>query len=334
MPVYPTGTVRYNWRNNLSAPRYSPDQIEAQRLRNEAAQNRLNQFPLEQASKEAQFARVQGEEAKARYQLQKEIETDRQKAAFYNGLQELETNLNAQGFGIGTKQHAEAFAAYAHAFPLARSSADVNKTLALHAKINDDQAALTQRVQRVLGAVPQGYTPRDLTLTASGQPSIRFGTNVPPERVAARYANLQGMIASHNELMAQEAAANPDKPYSLMPRFQAAQTEAAMLERQYPGLKAQPDQGDQTAPTNPDEIPTLPPQIITDQATNQTATPAAAPAAPASTAVPPAATISPVDHSAALDWANANPNDPRAAVIIERARAAMPDQNQSPDEEQ
>jgi len=142
-----------------------------------AANARLAQFPLEDQARQAQIDRANASEAKARYDLGKQIETDRQKTAFYNGLQELESGLNSQGYGIGTKQHAEAFAAYAHAFPLARSSADVDKTLQLHAKVNDDQAALSQRLQQSMDAGKAlGLTPQGASFVKGGNVDVRFQT--------------------------------------------------------------------------------------------------------------------------------------------------------------
>lgn len=324
-------TARYNWRTNLSQPRFTPDQLEAQRLRNAASQNKLQLFPLEQEAKAAQLARTQGEEAKARYQLQKEIETDRQKAAFYNGLQELESNLNAQGFGIGTKQHAEAFAAYAHAFPLARSSADVNKTLELHAKVNDDQAALSQRISTALGAVPKGYEPKDITMTATGQPSIRLAnTNAAiPEKIALKYGGLTSSITAHLAAADAQAraATQPDQPYAKGDELNANVAQANFLRGQYPTLppvKGLIDSSDGMLIPKAGQ-----PQPGTAAPPQATATPT--PAATAQPTAAPAATTTPINHSAALDWANANPNDPRAQTIIERARALAtpnPDEGQ------
>ena len=51
----------------------------------------------------AQVAHIQSSEAKARYELAKEIETDKQKAAFYAGVPELESALNTRGFPRGIK---------------------------------------------------------------------------------------------------------------------------------------------------------------------------------------------------------------------------------------
>lgn len=230
--------ARYNWRDNLSQPRYTPDQIQAQQLRNQAAQIRIDQAPLQQEAREAQLARAQGAEAQARYKLQKEIETDRQKAAFYNGLQELESTLEQRGWRIGTKEHAEAFASYAHAFPLARSSADVNKTLEIHAKVNDDQAALSQRIQTALGAVPEGYTPKGLTVTGTGQPSVQFSTGEVPEKVKLRYGFLQSNITGHlSEAQKQAGKATlPDQPYEHAGQLNANVDEANFLREQYPDL--------------------------------------------------------------------------------------------------
>lgn len=153
--------------------------------RENAANARLAQFPLEQQARQAQIDRASAAEAKARYDLGKQIETDRQKTAFYNGLQELESNLNQQGYGIGTKQHSEAFAAYAHAFPLARSSADVDKTLQLHAKVNDDQAALSQRLQQSMDAGKAlGLTPQGASFVKGGDVDVRFQTPKSPNIAA------------------------------------------------------------------------------------------------------------------------------------------------------
>src|SRR4029077_10337905 len=122
-----------------------------------------------------QIDRASAAEAKARYDLTKQIETDRQRTAFYNGLQELEQNLSQRGFGIGTREHAEAFAAYAHEFPLARSSTDVNQTLKLHAIVNDEQAALKQRILEL---------------------------SPPPEKISERYSRVKGNLSDAEQALA------------------------------------------------------------------------------------------------------------------------------------
>jgi len=261
--------------------------------RQNAINARLGQFPLEQEARQAQIDRATAAEAKARYDLTKQIETDRQRTAFYNGLQELEQNLNRSGFGIGTREHAEAFAAYAHEFPLARSSADVNQTLKLHAIVNDDQAALKQRMLEL---------------------------SPPPEKIAQRYARVQGDIQQFTDDAKQVEADNikkglADQPYPKAPLLHAAQTEAQILEQQYPQLASQQDTA-QTEPVDTSTVPTLPTQVVTPDQTD-TSTPQVVPSA---TPV--------VDHSAAIDWANANPNDPRAAVILQRAQPDNQDEGQ------
>ncbi len=143
--------------------------------RSNAVNARLAQFPLENEARQAQIDRANASEAKARYDLNKQIETDRQSAAFYNGLQELEQNLNQHGYGIGTKEHAEAFAAYAHEFPLARSSSDVQQTLKLHALVHDDQATLTNRMQQSIAAGQAlGLQPQGASFVKGGNVDVRF----------------------------------------------------------------------------------------------------------------------------------------------------------------
>ncbi len=234
---------------------------------------RIQASQLQDQAREAQIARSQSSDAKAQYQLQKEIETDRQKAAFYNGLQELESNLNAQGHKIGSQGHAEAFAAYAHEFPLARSASDVQQTLKLHSQIADDQAALKQRMNAM---------------------------NPPPEKIAQRYAKVQGDISTFSATPGKEADLN------------GALVESDQIEKAYPQLK----------------VPTLPQQTVYPDGGTPTPAPPSVQVAPGygTPAAPTAApTVAPVvDHTAAMDWANANPNDPRAQVIIQRAQAAIP----------
>jgi hypothetical protein len=266
--------------------------------RQNAVNARLGQFPLEQEARQAQIDRANASEAKARYDLTKQIETDRQRTAFYNGLQELEQNLSQRGFGIGTPQHAEAFAAYAHEFPLARSSTDVNQTLKLHATVNDEQAALKQRMLEL---------------------------SPPPEKIAQRYARVQGDIQQFTDESAQQEAANiaageANVQYTNAPKLHAAQTEAQLLERQYPQL-SQNGETDTTQAPSTAQVPTMDTQVITPDATD-TGSPNAAPSV---TPVPVPPTV---DHSAALDWANANPNDPRAAVILQRAQPQNQDEGQ------
>lgn len=193
--------TRMNWRQNLSQRRevQQPQQPKIQVV-----------DPLAQEARMAQISRAQAAEAHARYQMGKEIETDRQRTAFYNGLQELEQKAPP----IGTKEHAEAYAAYAHEFPLARSSADVNQMLKLHATVNDEQAALKQRI---------------------------IDLSPPPEKIAQRYARVQGDIQQFTDESSQQEAANiaagkANVQYTNAPKLHAAQTEAQLLETQYPTL--------------------------------------------------------------------------------------------------
>jgi hypothetical protein len=313
---------RTNWRQDLSQPR--PVQLTDLSSQN-LANARLAQFPLEQQAREASISRAAAAEAHARYQLGKEIETDRQRTAFYNGLQELEKNLNAQGLPIGTKGHAEAYAAYAHEFPLARSSSDVDQTLKLHAVVNDDQAALAQRMQQKIDAGEAvGLQPEGASFIKGGDVDVRFskpGTAIPGN-VAQRHARVQGQIQGFTDESAQQQAANiaagkANVPYTNANLLHAAQVESALLEQRFPGLvqpqaAASPDQRDQPAPDQSVSAP-----MPTD-------TPSAMPVATASPAATAAPSATPINHSDALDWANANPNDPRAAVILQRAQSAMP----------
>ncbi len=143
--------------------------------RSNAVNARLAQFPLENEARQAQIDRANASEAKARYDLNKQIETDRQTSAFYNGLQELESSLNQRGYDIGSREHAEAFAAYAHEFPLARSASDVQQTLKIHSLIHDDQAALTNRMQQSIDAGKAlGLQPQGASFVKGGNVDVRF----------------------------------------------------------------------------------------------------------------------------------------------------------------
>ncbi len=268
-------TERYNLPSSGGSGAADAMQMAEQQRRTMFGVRATAPNPLQDAAREAQIARAQSSDAKSQYQLQKEIETDRQKAAFYNGLQELESNLNAQGHKIGSAGHAEAFAAYAHEFPLARSASDVQQTLKLHSQIADDQAALKQRMNAM---------------------------NPPPEKIAQRYAKVQGDISTFSATPGKEADLN------------GALVESDQIEKAYPQLK----------------VPSLPQQTVyPDDGTTPSPTPPSVQIAqgygnPAATPTP-ATTVTPsVDHSAAMNWANANPNDPRAQVIIQRAQAAIP----------
>lgn len=217
---------RTRWQDNLSVDRFTPDELLTADLRRQRLQQQIQQAPLEQQLKEFQLTRSQSQEAKARYDLQKEIETDRQKTAFYNGLQELEAGLRDRGYGIGSKEHAEAFATYAHEFPLARSAADVQQTLKVHAVIADEQAALEARMRELAPA---------------------------PEKIGERYARVQGQIQGFTDESAKEEAENikhklPDVPFTQAPKLHAAQAEAALLEKQYPVLKPTEPAAEITAP--------------------------------------------------------------------------------------
>jgi len=197
--------------------------------RQNAINARLGQFPLENEARQAQLDAAQAREAKARYDLSKQIETDRQRTAFYNGLNELETSLTQRGFGIGSREHAEAFASYAHEFPLARSSADVQNTLKVHALVADDQAALKQRMNELLP---------------------------PPEKIAQRYARVAGTVDQYEaELkgdIARQAKANagtPNVPYNpafdpaaatIWGNLQGAKQEKNQIEQAYPQMNQQP----------------------------------------------------------------------------------------------
>jgi len=193
--------------------------------------------------------------------LNKQIETDRQKTAFYNGLAELESNLNKMDAPIGTQKHAEAFATYAHEFPLARASADVDRTLQLHAKVADDQAAFTNRLREL---------------------------SPPPEQVSQRYSKLQGSIIAHQEGSKKEEVANRKAGkagvlYTKAPELHSNQIEAASLERLFPQLVA------------PSAQPSVQPQQPAAPTEGQLVAPAATPATtPATTTVAAATTPAPV----------------------------------------
>ncbi len=173
-------TERYNLPTARAAapalqpfPKY-PD-YQGQQLRDALATERLNQIPLQNAAREAQIAHARASEAEVRVRIRKQINTDNQKAAFYDGLQELESNLDARGMPIGSKGHSEAFAAYAHEFPLARSTKSVQDYLKLHSAVNDDQAALTQRMnQSIQAGQSLGLTPEGASFIKGGQVDVRF----------------------------------------------------------------------------------------------------------------------------------------------------------------
>ena len=250
---------RLTERYNLPA-RPMPLPVLPDLTKQNAVNERLGQFPLEQEARQAQIDRANAAEAKARYDLTKQIETDRQRTAFYNGLRELEQNLTRSGYGIGTREHAEAFAAYAHEFPLARSSADVNQTLKLHAIVNDDQAALKQRMLEL---------------------------SPPPEKISQRYSKVQGDVAQFEAQLqgdiSRQAKANagkPDVPYN--PAFdetagkvygalQGAKLEKAQLEQQYPQLSGASIDTNIPTPVDSSTVPTMPTQVITPESTDTTA---------------------------------------------------------------
>lgn len=243
------------------------DPVIQQQRRNINAE-RLAQFPLENEARQAQLDAAQAREAKARYDLSKQIETDRQRTAFYNGLNELEQNLSKRGFGIGSREHAEAFASYAHEFPLARSTTDVQNTLKVHALVADDQAALKQRMNELLPA---------------------------PEKIAQRYARVAGTVDQYEaELkgdIARQAKANagtPNVPYNpafdpaaatIWGNLQGAKQEKNQIEQAYPQMNQQPTNVELPSPApsvqqNPAQTPALPTTTI---APNDTVVPTPTP---------------------------------------------------------
>ncbi len=319
------GRKRFTERYNLPASRPAAPVL-PDLSRQNAANAKLAQFPLENEARQAQIDAAQAREARARYDLSKQIETDRQRTAFYNGLQELESNLSKQGMGIGTRGHAEAFAAYAHEFPLARSSADVQHALKLHSLVNDDQAALKARMQ---GMLP------------------------PPEKIAQRYARVQGTLNQYQtalqaDIKRQEKtnidAKLPNVPYNpnldnesriINSNIAGAQTESSFLERSYPQLQTS-DQT-QVSPPNPQGVQLAPGYGQPVAQPSQTPVPEAPDVQPQTTPVytpapSPESTATP-DHSAAISWANANPDDPRAQVILGRAQAALPQPETTPQQD-
>ncbi len=214
---------RRTWRDELSADRYDQGQLESQALRQQLLEQQVANLPLSREEQQLKFTHAQSQEAKARYDLNKEIETDRQRTAFYNGLQEVESYLNNNGAPIGTQKHAEAFAAYAHEFPLARSSADVQQMLKLHANINDDQAALTQRIaarQAAAQAAAPGQKAELSSITESGEPTLRFKSAEVPEEAILRYGKMKGDVAQNEALLLHdikrqaEANQTPNIPYN------------------------------------------------------------------------------------------------------------------------
>jgi hypothetical protein len=225
---------RRRWQDQLSVDRFTPDELLTRDLQQQRLQQQISQAPLQQQLKEFQLTRAQSAEAKAQYDMNKEIQTDRQKAAFYNGLPELENGLAQMGHQIGSRGHAEAFASYAGQFPLARSSSDIQETLKTHGKIADDQAAFDQRLRQ--------FAP-------------------PPEKIAERYSLLQGSIIQHQtqakaELAAKLAGGTIGKntftkgdtsPYSGTAALLGNQFEARSLEQNYPTLLSPEEQAKRAA---------------------------------------------------------------------------------------
>jgi hypothetical protein len=226
------------WQDNLSVDRYTPDELLTADLRRQRLQQEVAQHPLESEIKQYNLYHSMSQDAKARYDLQKEIETDRQRTAFYNGLQELEDGLRQRGYAIGSREHAEAFATYAHEFPLARSSADVQNVLKTHATIADEQAALEQRM-RAMSPVP--------------------------EKIAQRYSGVVGDVVQHEAELAGDIARQRQKNIEakkegvdynpsfdvtaaqIAGKLAGARAEKASFERVYPQL-AQPTPSEITAP--------------------------------------------------------------------------------------
>lgn len=210
--------ARYNWRDNLSQPRALPVETLDQTTARNLAIARASQFPLENEARQAQLARSVAAEAKSRYELSKQIETDRQRTAFYNGLQELESNLDQRGFPIGTREHAEAFAAYAHAVPLARSSKDVQDYLKLHAAIADDQAALTDRIKNAKSAVEAaGERPREFIIGQKGEVGVHTGQ--PMDARKAFDTELKGLNLNYQDFELGDWKPNVDKSGNTVSMF-------------------------------------------------------------------------------------------------------------------
>ncbi len=108
------------------------------------------------------------------------------------------------------------------------------------------------------------------------------------------------------------AANKPNVPFSKAPLLHAAQTEASLLERSYPQIAPIPQQDNVQPTTSPQ------PTVASSLSPTPTAEPIYTPSPS------PESTQPVVDHSAAISWAQSNPDDPRAQVILSRAQAAQP----------
>jgi hypothetical protein len=294
-----------NWQNSIISRSYQPQELidtamaQKQRVDQERQQNidqamadleYTDPLKAEQLTQKMEAARLETE-AK-RLAIYKETQTMRETSAFLAGVPQLEKTLSDQGHTVGTRGYADGYLDYVAQVPLARSTQLVQDITKTAARVHDDQAMLNEKMALLKNA---GFSPTSADITAESGVNLRgsvkgSGADIPAT-VLERYARVKGAIQRHQDLSLQEEKSNRDAnkagiPYTGAADLHANQTEAGLLEKNFPQLSEAPaaSQSSITAPTS------------------AVSEPAGTPA------------LSPQDQ-AAIAWATANPDDPRAAQI-------------------
>ncbi len=332
---------RFSARYSLPpAPPARPQQQSAPVFNPLQAQYQQNQILHQQA----QLSKDQADIAESNRKLANGIERDRQRQAYYDGAHQLEQELAAHQIHKGSQQYADAFSEFASGFPDARASQDVREDMKYHSLVHDDQAALTQRLQTSIDAGKAlGLTPQGASFVKGGNVDVRFtqptaadteGSDPEAELFKSRgltkaqFLNplnaKQGVINDKNDFVTnfapgqvanaiqfQAGSSKTDEaktvthvmPLQEFNAYRQGLGQQPLPAFQYPGATPAPTVAPTAAPVQPSATP--------DQTPIYTPSPS------------PEATSTP-DHSAAISWAQSNPNDPRAQVILSRAQAAIP----------
>lgn len=215
--------------------------------------------PIRERSAQVQLRNQESQLAKREYDMYKEDQILKERAAFFRGLPILENQLNKMGYKIGTQQYADEFATYVAGFPWASQSADISDIIKTHAKVNDTQAQL----DTALGALRNANLQKGEKVSFNqGGLTVSRNEGKLPNDIVERYGRLSANLQMHEQQAATEEAENraankPGVPYSESAKMGADAFEKQYLEQNFPDLVAGKSQPQQT----PVATPAVTPQV-------------------------------------------------------------------------
>jgi hypothetical protein len=252
---------------------------------------------LQKAQSEAELAGAQ-----FNYNFWKDNELRRQTTAYYTAMPALQESLKQNGIYPGSQRYAAEMAAFAAEIPDAVTHNEaIRKDLQGYAKVDASQAEITNRLNTVTSALNQaGQRPTSFSTTASGGVDVKATRPMDDAQ--------KDLKDSHGITRTQFETFDPNSAFLGQVDEKGTFTKSNTGSHiQFTALKdGKANPVTMTVPEFNRYKEAFGMQPIQPQALQGTPV----------TGNTPTLSATP-DHQAALDWANANPNDPRAAQILQ-----------------